>query len=136
MFDGALARFQGNASDRGKFLDVVVDHIVYCLMLLHLPSLGVNSYSVGLNLLVVPLAYVLAIAFRRDNRRGWITGRYPNLSFLKTFPIVAFLTFILVGYDYLELALLLSNVAAVTVAGYYYLIIQLRWKRKPRSETA
>jgi phosphatidylglycerophosphate synthase len=131
MFDGALARFQGNASDRGKFFDLLVDQAVYFLMLMHFLSLKVTPHHVLLNLFLVLASYVLASVFHAEGRRtDWIIAPYPRLSYLKSLPIVAFLTFVFVGVDYMHEALVVSNIIGSIVMGVYYLAMQVRWHRR------
>jgi phosphatidylglycerophosphate synthase len=127
-FDGALARFQGKASDRGKFLDLFVDQTVYFLMLMHCAlSLKITSYQIVLNLFLVLASYVLATIFHAKGKRtDWILAPYPRLSFLKSVPIVAFLA-IPLGANYVSGAIAISNIAGLIVLGAYYLAIQLQW---------
>lgn len=128
--DGTLARHRNEASDRGKFLDVMVDHIVYSLtvgMLLFLPA---NPMFVVYNLFITPVVYLLATIKREEFKESdWLIKAYPRLSYLKGAVVLAFFAFVFFQVNVLDYALLFSNVVGTALAFYYYFYIQIRWKR-------
>lgn len=129
MFDGALARFQGLASHRGKILDICVDHFAYVIMLFQFIGLGANFYYVGLNLISVPFAYFLGIQFKIAQAESRHSRQFfPKLSFLKSCPILAFFSQVFAGINFLDFAIVVSSVIAFAMMAIYYFGMQLHWK--------
>ncbi len=127
--DGALARYQDRASDRGKFLDVIVDHFITFLILWALFEMGADSGLVVINIFIVPVAYLLATIKKEEfEKSDWIIKPYPRLSLLKL-PVLAFFAFIFFNVDFANLSLLVADIAAIIVSIYYFVFIQRRWKR-------
>ena len=135
MIDGALARYQGKASDRGKFLDIMVDYVVYSFILILFLRLNVNSYYICVNLVFVILATILAIVFYAEGQRtDWIIGPHPRLSFLKWLPIISFAFFVVFDANFMEWAIIVSNVIAIGCFIRYYLAVQVRWNRARQAQ--
>ena len=128
--DGALARYQNKASDRGKFLDMVVDHIVYVITVFAMGALGADVVLVILNLAIIPLVYLLGVIHKGEGvPSDWIIKPYPRLSYLRLFPVAGFFIATLLRYNVMDLALAISTVWAMILAVSYFIIIQLRWQR-------
>jgi phosphatidylglycerophosphate synthase len=129
IFDGALARFQGTASDRGKFLDTFIDSIIFSFCVLAFFSLGVNSFSIAYNIFIIPVVYLLRTIKKQEfDGSGWVIKPYSQLSYLKVIVIVPFFLFIFFQIDFLEIALNINNILATLLSIYYLIFIQFRWK--------
>lgn len=132
IVDGALARYQGTASDRGKFLDIFVDGAVYSFIIFLLFKFPVNYFYLGYNLFVMPIVYLLATIKKEEFNKDtdWIIKPYPRLSYLKALIVVPFFIYIFLDLNYLNFFLLFSNILSTVLAIYYYIFIQWRWRKK------
>jgi phosphatidylglycerophosphate synthase len=129
-FDGALARFQGTASDRGKFLDTLIDSIIYSFVTLSLFSFNINGFFIAYNIFIIPIAYLLRIIKKQEFAGSdWVIKPYSQLSFLKVIVIIPFFLFVFFQIDFLEFALLFDNILATILSIYYLIFIQSRWKK-------
>ena len=86
VFDGSLARYAKEDSDRGKFIDVLTDQAVYALVVLSLIRLDFLSIkALAYNLLAVPVLYLLVIIQRNENKpTDWIIRPVAKLNYYKT----------------------------------------------------
>jgi phosphatidylglycerophosphate synthase len=119
--DGSLARYSKNASDRGKFIDISVDHLVYSIIAVTLLAFKVDVF------------YILATIKKQEfEESDWIIKPYPQLSYLKTLPVLAFLiaSFLTLNPILINWALALPNLVATLLVIYYFIFIQIRWKFK------
>ncbi|MFA4833504.1 MAG: CDP-alcohol phosphatidyltransferase family protein [Patescibacteria group bacterium] len=129
-FDGALARFQNKASDRGKFLDILTDSIIYSFAILALFKFEINSFLLAYNIFIIAVVYLLGTIKKQEfNKSEWIIRPYAQLSYLKAIAIVAFFLFIFFRKDFLYEAILISNILATCLSVYYFIFIQIRWKK-------
>ncbi|PIR87628.1 MAG: hypothetical protein COU10_03605 [Candidatus Harrisonbacteria bacterium CG10_big_fil_rev_8_21_14_0_10_45_28] len=129
--DGALARFQNKASDKGKFLDVFTDRIVHSSIVFSFFWLGAGVHLVAYQLVIMPVAYLLSSIKKGETLpTDWIIQTYPRLSWVSLWPIVAFLALIWLKVDYLNESLWLSNILASIMSLYYFVILQAGWKAK------
>ena len=128
--DGALARFQNNASDRGKFLDVFVDHVSYSLLLLLLLRISSDTFSVSYNLFIIPIVYLLATIKKEEFKKSdWLIKVYPRVSYLKLAVILPFFLKIMTNTDLIPMGLFISNLTSSVLSIYYFIIIQSRWNK-------
>jgi phosphatidylglycerophosphate synthase len=129
-FDGALARFQNKDSDRGKFLDTLIDSIIYSLVTLSLLFLDINVFFIAYNIFIIPVAYLLRIIKKQEFiGSDWVIKPYSQLSFLKVIVIIPFFLFVFFQINFLEFALLFDNILATVLSIYYLIFIQSRWKK-------
>lgn len=129
-FDGDLARKQNKMSDRGKFLDMLADHSIYAITVMLMLWIGAETELIAFNLLIIPIVYLLGVIKRGEGvPSDWIIKPYPRLSYLRIFPMVAFFFYTILGLDYLNVSLWISNIWATVVAVYYYIMVQLRWRK-------
>ncbi|MDP3901726.1 MAG: CDP-alcohol phosphatidyltransferase family protein [bacterium] len=127
--DGSLARKQGRASDRGKFLDILVDHIIYSFIVISLFQLAINPLLIAYNLFIIPVVYLLATLKKEEfSKSDWIIKPTPRLSYLKAFVVAPFFFLIFLDIDYISWGLWLASVVATALSIYYFIFIQLRWK--------
>ncbi|MDD5032277.1 MAG: CDP-alcohol phosphatidyltransferase family protein [Patescibacteria group bacterium] len=129
-FDGALARFQNKASDRGKFLDVLIDFVIYSFIILALFKFEINSFLLAYNIFFVATAYLLGVIKKQEfNKSDWIIRPSARLSYLKAIMVISFFLFIFFQKDFLFKAVIFSNILATVLSIYYLIFIQIRWKK-------
>ncbi len=132
ILDGALARHQNTASDRGKFLDVFVDYLLYAFLLLLVSVIASSIRAVGYNLFIIPILYLLATIKKQEFLPSdWLIKVYPRVTYVKAVVFIAFFAhwYFDLGLVWLDRALTFSNLLATILSVYYFLYIQLRWKK-------
>lgn len=128
IFDGSFARFQKRDSDRGKFIDIFVDHIIYSCILFALFKFTVSPKLIAYNLFIVSVAYILATIKKEEFKKSdWIIKPYPRLTYLKAIVIIPFLFKTFEVMDILSESLIVANSLATLLSIYYFIFIQLRW---------
>lgn len=127
--DSALARFQGAASDRGKFLDIIVDHCIYVFILFTFPTLGALMPLVFYNLFIILVAYLLGAVSKGEGKPSdWVIRPAPQLSYLKAIVVIPFFFLVFWNTNWLNNALWVANIWATVLALYYFFTLQRRWK--------
>jgi phosphatidylglycerophosphate synthase len=130
LFDGPLARFQKCDSDRGKFIDIFVDHIVYSCLLFALFKFAVPSQLIVYNLFIIPIAYLLSTIKKEEFMKSdWIIKPYPRLAYLKAIVVIPFFLKAFGIINLLSASLIIANLLATALSIYYFIFIQLRWRR-------
>jgi archaetidylinositol phosphate synthase len=130
MLDGSLARHQKSATDRGKFLDISVDHIIYVFLVLSLIRIGFESFTLAYNIFIVGVAYVLATIVKNENDNSdWIIKPYPRLSYLKVIVVVPFFLLTFFNFDVVYTAVALCNLLATILSVYYFIVFQSSFKK-------
>ena len=131
--DGALARYQKKASDRGKFVDVFCSSIVVIIFLAGIVYAGLVSGLVAmifayLNLLSKVLASIKNSAyFKSDWKFKTFTGPLPNITV--DLIVLLFFIFFLWSVNYLDLFLIIfSIILAIEIISDYNKII--KWEKK------
>jgi len=131
--DGALARYQKKASDRGKFVDVFCSSIVVVIFLAGIVYAGLVSGLVALvfaylNLLSKVLAAIKNSAYLKSDWRFKIfTGPLPNITVILT--VVLFFISALWSINYLDLFLIVfSIILAIEIISDYNKV--LKWEKK------
>lgn len=131
VVDGSLARFEKKASDRGKFFDMLADHIIYSLVLLTIIRFSALTYSLAYNLFIVPITYLLAIVYHNELRASdWIIKPYAKCGHLKFVVVIPYIVFVFSRVDFIVLGLWASNITATLMSVYFYYFIQSRKFRK------
>ena len=129
-FDGALARFQNKASDRGKFLDVLTDSIIYSFIILALFKFEINFFLLAYNIFIIAIVYLLGTIKKQEfNKSDWIIRPYARLSYLKAIAVIPFFLFVFFQKDFLSEAIIFNNILATILSVYYLIFIQIRWKK-------
>jgi phosphatidylglycerophosphate synthase len=127
LLDGSLARFQNQASDRGKFFDLLADHVVYVLILFSILSLGYDPFLISYNIFIVGLAYLLATIKKNEyGPSDWLIKPYPKVSYLKIITIVPFFLLMFFRVDIIAPALVFDNVLATLLSAFYFINIQMK----------
>ena len=130
MLDGPLARYEHFSSDRGKFLDMVIDSIGYLVIILTFVYFNVNSLLIAIHIAAINYAYLLAIIKKNESKKSdWIIHPTANSTYLKILPIIAFYAFHLFGINYLELSLYIATSLCILAFAYYYITLQIRWTK-------
>ncbi|NMB48315.1 CDP-alcohol phosphatidyltransferase family protein [Candidatus Kuenenbacteria bacterium] len=127
VFDGSLARYSGQNSDRGKFIDVLTDQAVYTLAVLAMIRIDLlNVKALAYNLLAVPVVYLLVIIQRNENRPSdWLIKPVAKLNYYKS-PLYAAAVGLVAGwfsFGFANGVLYVSNVAVTLHIIYAYIII-------------
>ena len=129
-FDGALARFQNRSSDRGRFLDILIDSVIYSFTILALFKFKLDPFLLAYNIFIIAIVYLLGTIKKQEfNKSDWIIRPHAKLSYLKAIAVVAFFLFIFFRQDWLYEAVLVSNILATWLSIYYLIFIQIRWRK-------
>jgi len=127
LFDGALARYMNIESDKGRFIDSVVDNFMYGFLLL-----GFIYWQTALvwllayNILIEFITQLLATIKKRSKTPSdWIIKVTPDIPYFKTISHV-FLLIYLFGYNLLNPGYLVLNIWLTLTACYYLWQIKKR----------
>ncbi|MEK7185277.1 MAG: CDP-alcohol phosphatidyltransferase family protein [Patescibacteria group bacterium] len=130
LFDGPLAHFQRKNSDRGKFLDVLIDQVVSSFMLIALLKLNISPLLITYSIFILFIAYILGTIKKAEfEESDWIIRTQPRLSYLKAFIVIPFFLMAFFGFDIIYKALLVASIVATILSLYYFAFIQLRWRK-------
>lgn len=106
--DGPLARYQNTGSDRGKFIDVLMDQLGFAMFIFGIIKLGLISGLVGaVYLYFVALVTILMIIRNSFNRHSdWLffasAGAFPYLMIYVSYALFGFYAF--GGNNYLAIS--------------------------------
>jgi phosphatidylglycerophosphate synthase len=130
LLDGPIARYEHFSSDRGKFLDIVVDSISYLMIISTFVYFNINFILIALHIVSINYAYLFAIIKKNELKKSdWIIHPTANSTYLKLLPVSAFYIFHLFNIDYLELSLYIATSLCILAFTYYYITIQIRWRK-------
>lgn len=129
-FDGGLARYQKRFSDRGKFWDVLIDHLNYVFPVFALMLIDIfNPLLIGYHLLIVPVLYLLAVLKESEGKKtDWIIRPYYTIIYFKPVALLAIILFAFFAINWVNQILLGLNIAMTVWALYYTLILARRWR--------
>lgn len=132
MVDGALARYQKNASDRGKFWDVLVDHLNYVLPLFGVVLAGIFSdVQIAYQLMIAPIVYLLAtIVESEKTKTDWIIHPYYKIIYFKPFGLIAITLFAFTTINIVNETIFVLNIAMTLWTVYYIFVLNKRWSKK------
>lgn len=133
VLDGPLARYQKTASDRGKFVDVLMDNLGFALFIIGVVMAGVLAglpaitYLFATELVVV----LMIIRFNLKHRSNWLfyasAGSFPYNFVYASYLLYGLYAF--GGSNYLNGAAEIFSSLLVVKAGLDYWAIQ---KMKPK----
>ena len=128
-FDGGLARYQKSGSDRGKFWDVLVDHLIYVAALFGLILIGEFSViHISYQLMIAPVLYLLAIiAASEKAKTDWIINPYYRIIYFKPVGLLAVILWAFTPIDVIDPAIAILNLVMTAVAAYYVGVLSQRW---------
>lgn len=101
FFDGALARYQKKDGDRGKFIDMLSDNIIFSFFILGLIKISyINILNLSYFLFIVPALYLIIIVNKNeDKKNNWIISPYARISYYKVIFEIFFLLTLLFAID-------------------------------------
>ncbi len=133
VFDGSLARYMGQQSDRGKFIDVFTDQIIYSLVVLTLIRIDFLDIKVlAFNLMVVPVVYLLVVIQRNEDKTtDWIIKPVAKLNYYKTpfLAAVAGMVIGIFGLHFVYVILYITNILVSLHIVYAYIKIAEKKRR-------
>jgi len=132
ILDGPLARYQKIESDRGKFIDIFTDQIVYGLTLVGVSILSLsNSLNIVYQLFIVGPTYLLAIVKKEEGRpTSWLIKPRAGLTWIKVIFYITLFIYIFLNINWLNQTILFLNVLMTGLSLYFYFIILKRWQKK------
>jgi phosphatidylglycerophosphate synthase len=134
-FDGGLARHQKRDSDRGKFWDVLVDHILYVFAVFGLILLDqFSSILIAYQLLIGPITFLLAtVAASEKTKTDWIIHPYYRTIYFKPWGVLALILYAFFDIDIVDETLWVVNIAMSLWTLYYVWVLLRRWKMPKKS---
>ncbi len=137
IFDGALAKYQNRVNDRDKFLELFVNYILYVFLLTLVYVISSSTKAVGYNLFIIPVLYLLATIKKHEFLSSdWLVKVHSGVGYVPALVIVAFFAhwYVDLRLVWIDRALDLSNIVATILSVYYFIYIQLRWKKFVQSK--
>jgi phosphatidylglycerophosphate synthase len=130
LFDGALARYLNKTSDKGRFLDTLVDNFMYGVLMVGMIHLEVAwLWLLGFNIILEYGVQILAIIYKQWGKPSdFIIKAQADLPYFKSVSHLGLFLF-LVGLDYLSLIYYLLDLSLFATACYY--LYKLLPKLKP-----
>ncbi len=133
FFDGALARYQKKDGDRGKFIDMLSDNIIFSFFILGLIKIDyINNLNLSYFLFIIPALYLMIIVNKNENiKNDWIISPYARISYYKViFEIFFLLTFLFdVEKFILNFVIIVLNIL-MSVHFFYHFYLFLNKKNK------
>ncbi len=133
FFDGALARYQKNDSDRGKFIDMLSDNIIFSFFLLGLIKINfISTLNLSYFIFIIPALYLMIIINKNENiKNDWIISPYARVSYYKViFEILFLATFIFqINKIYITFASTILNILmSIHFSYHFYLFLSKKQK--------
>ncbi len=125
LFDGALARYLNMSSDKGRFLDTIVDNFAYGILLIgfiYWQSAWV--WLLAANILLEYFAQLLAIIKKQGKAPSdFIIKAQADLPYFKSVAHTVLLLYCL-GFNILNFTFSLLNLALLAIIIHYYFYIK------------
>lgn len=104
LFDGALARYLNKTSDKGRFLDTIVDNFMYGVLMVGMIDLQVAwLWLLALNIVLEYTVQILGIIKKQSEfKTDWILKAQADLPYFKSVSHIALFLFFC-GLNYLNL---------------------------------
>lgn len=128
----ALARYQHTASDRSKFLNLLVNYLLYAFLLAYVEVVSGSYNKMVYHLFIIPVLYLLSVIKKNEFATSdWIIKPNPQATYLSGLIFLVVYSHWYLGYGlrYLTLSLTITNYVATFLSIYYLVYIQLRWKK-------
>lgn len=127
-FDGTLARYQKKANDRGKFIDMLSDNIIFSFFLLGLIKINfINTLNLSYFLFIIPALYLIIIVNKNENiKNDWIIVPHARITYYKfIFEVIFLLTLIfnLQKIYITSILIILNIVMSVHFSYHFYLFL-------------
>ena len=99
FFDGALARYQKKDSDRGKFIDMVCDNLLFVFFVLGLIKIEfISSLNLAYFIFILPALYLIIVTNKNEFlKNDWIIVPYARITYYKIIFEIGFLLVIIFG---------------------------------------
>jgi len=125
LFDGSLARYLNATNDKGGFLDTLVDHFVYSVLILGFIYLQAANILLLAYNIVVQLFINLLVNIKnwKKEESNWLIKVKPVVPYFKTIAHL-FLFLYVFGINFLNPAFVILNLWMTIVSLYYFFIIQ------------
>ena len=121
-FDGTVARYHKIASDRGKFIDVLVDQVTFSLICLGLIRLLPKlTLVIATSAIFIPLVYLITMVYKNENKPSdWIIKLKARLTIYKIIFIALIVTNLthLLSFSLIQV-LLWAETTVVTINFYW-----------------
>ncbi len=129
LVDGGLARYLKMENDRGKFWDVLVDHIVYVSAIFALMRTGAFSIDAfAYHLLIVPITFLLAtIKESETTRTDWLIHPYYSIVYFKPVALALLVAYVGWGINAVDAGILVLNVLMTITAVFHAGVLARRW---------
>ncbi len=129
LFDGPLARMQKINSDRGKFVDIFGDFIIYLSVIFTLYYLNLfNNNLLVYNLFIFPMIAILSTIRKQEfTKTDWIIKPAPEIGHFNALFYLLLFLFIYFNINYIDLVLFFINLIYTFLTIYYFIFIQFRW---------
>ena len=101
FFDGALARYQKRDSDRGKFIDMLCDNLLFLFFVLGLIKIEfIHSLSLAYFIFVLPALYLMIVINKNEFlKKDWIIIPHARISYYKIIFEIIFLLILIFKVD-------------------------------------
>lgn len=131
MIDGSLARYSRTESDRGKFIDTVVDMLGHSFFCMGLAYSGVASPFIMFYQVIINAAvYLVAILYKNEGQpTDWIIRPEANLTYLKYIPYTFVVLYVWKNIDFINPVFSLINSLSTILFVYYF----VQFIRKPKN---
>lgn len=128
----ALSKYQKTVSDQNIFLRAFVNYIQYVFLLVLVSVVAGSIREVGYNLFIIPVLYLLSAVKKHElHPSSWISNVYLGATYLTHIVGLTFFAHQYFGLRlvWLDRAINFSSIIATLLSVYYFLYIQLRWKK-------
>ena len=127
LFDGALARYLNKQSDKGRFLDTLVDNFMYGVLMVGMIHLQVTwLWLLAANIVLEYSVQILGMIYKQWGKPSdFIIKAQADLPYFKSISHLGLFLYFL-GIDYLAFIYYLLDVSLCLTAGYYF------YKLKPK----
>ncbi|MDD4290567.1 MAG: CDP-alcohol phosphatidyltransferase family protein [Patescibacteria group bacterium] len=114
FFDGALARYHKKDNDRGKFIDMLCDNLLFLFFILGLIKIEfVSSLNLAYFIFILPALYIMIVINKNEFlKNDWIIIPYARITYYKIIFEIVFLLVIIFGVNknFLNSILLILNI--------------------------
>ena len=125
LLDGSLARYLNTSSDKGRFLDSVVDNFMYAVVIAgFIYLLPGSAWLLAANIILELFVQLLAtVAKCRTIPSDWLIKVLPDAPYFKTLAHLALFLYFC-GVDLINPLFIILNLWLLGAALYYYKLIK------------
>lgn len=130
LLDGSLARYLNKESDKGRFLDTLIDNFMYGIMMIGMIDLQITwLWLLAANILLEYTVQLLAIIYKQWGKPSdFIIKAQADMPYFKSISHLALFLYYL-GIDYLAFIYYLLDLALAITGGYYFYKLLPKLKR-------